>query len=221
VSWETERLAFRYVVKRKLSPEKAFKEAVRRTGKKGDLRAFLKFLRDYYYLSVAYPGREFEELFELSLKGSYPFVPPRWVEERARRKLSPRKPYWLRVNTLKVSLEEAKKELRELGIEFEEDEDFPFMLRLEAKPELKGLKPFQEGSTPGQERRFRGIRVGSQGGGADLRHRLRPRDEGLLNTAVEGEQGRNSSGGSIGQKGRGREEGTTVARGKERGAYRG
>ena len=57
MSWETERLAFRYVVKRKLSPEKAFKEAVRRTGKKGDLRAFLKFLRDYYYLSLAYPGR--------------------------------------------------------------------------------------------------------------------------------------------------------------------
>jgi 16S rRNA (cytosine967-C5)-methyltransferase len=152
VSWETERLAFRYVVKRRLSPEKAFKEAVRRTGKKGDLRAFLKFLRDYYYLSVAYPGRGFEELFELSLKGSYPFVPPRWVEERARRKLSPRKPYWLRVNTLKVNLEEAKEELRELGVEFEEDEDFPFMLRLEAKPELKGLKPFQEGRVVPQDK---------------------------------------------------------------------
>ncbi|MGC9105126.1 MAG: RsmB/NOP family class I SAM-dependent RNA methyltransferase [Thermoprotei archaeon] len=152
MSHEVERLAFRLLLDKKLSPEKAFKLAVKRLKRRGDLRAFRKFLADFYYLSSAYPGRDFDELFELSLKGSYPFLPPRWVTERARRRLSYGKPYWLRVNTLRTSVEEARKALREKGVRFEEDGEFPYFLKLSERIEVKGLDLFVQGKVVPQDK---------------------------------------------------------------------
>ena len=147
-----EERAFELVVRDKLSPEKAFKTAVKELKRRGNLEAFRKFLRDYYYLSTAYPGRTFRELFELSRSGEFPFTPPRWVEERARRKLAYRKDYWIRVNTLKADVKEVEDALRELGIEFEVDKDFPFFLKVRERPKLSNTELFRQGKAIPQDK---------------------------------------------------------------------
>ena len=147
-----EERAFELVVKNKLSPEKAFKRAVRELNRKGDLEAFRKFLRDYYFLSTAYPGRNFKELFALSRSGEYPFTPPRWVEERAKRKLVYRKDYWIRVNTLKATVQEVGNALRELGIEFEVDKEYPFFLKVKDRPKLSNTRLFRQGKALPQDK---------------------------------------------------------------------
>ena len=88
------------------------------------------------WAKLSYPKWFYEELATLL---------PEPEVERALSAMNTRT-QWIRVNTLKVDLDKALKNLEEEGVNFAPDPDVPFLLRfLGAKKPLRALRAFREG----------------------------------------------------------------------------
>lgn len=145
-------LAINYIIKNKIQPEKAFDLAFRKLTLDNSRRKlyeeFLKILRSYYYYSNIY--QDVDEIVVNSLKENKIDL-PLWVKERlSYLKLNDysalfNRNVWIRINTLKTTVEETIKSLKLKGFEMERDE-FPFLFKLlKSKERVSNTEEFKEG----------------------------------------------------------------------------
>ncbi|MCI2415543.1 MAG: RsmB/NOP family class I SAM-dependent RNA methyltransferase [Candidatus Aramenus sp.] len=151
-------LAIRNILFQKMNPERAFDVAFKKARAEGNRMElyvrFLDVLKCFQYVSYLYPELSLREAVEKSFdcEPDPLFSFPEWVKERLIALLGEeslrgiyKRYHWIRVNTLKVDVEKVRRSLERKGFYLEEDNEFPFLFKVEPWYKVSKTEEFSQG----------------------------------------------------------------------------